>query len=509
MLKRLVASVLILAAAVTPREANAFSLLGPFDAQYQTADIGYGIGIIINSREQDLGGPMNLEEEYRWQAPILVYGFDITFAEYFGPAGMAAVDAAVKLLNDLPRASDMSPELTEFPLETVRYNYTAQQLRIIDVKSLALSAMLEQLGMAAPERYTYTLRSRIPDDLTRYTVIQRNFSPVPVNPTASPNLWRYTYSPFVNGTLYTYHIRHFRPPPTEFWDAQDIALDVAIPKVSVVGYTGTQAGLVDPRISNQLYPGSLSPGSGLFFTGLTRDDAGALRYLLHPVRTNAEVAPLNAFRGRPVTTPTVVDTRQGGTPWQIYIPIAVATTNATGGGTTTGTNVALVDPAHRAGVNKVNFVRLDVDSFLGRFIEPLVIRYPETVWDPTVRRYVTQSVERRLSQPDLLFSAADLGVAPDAGFPYVFSRQLGFVDNSRFNTASGSGNPAAGPGNVLPGRITLNKLGPWSLNVNETPEEQSFKGYVFGSFDGSTNAPVVFPQGIDAFELERRLFGSN
>jgi len=508
MLKRLAASVLILAAALTPREATAFSLLGPFDAQYQTPDIGYGINRIINAREQDLGGPMNLEEEYRWQSPILVYGFDITFAEYFGPAGMAAVDAAVKVLNDLPRASDMSPELTEFPLETVRYNYTAQQLRIIDVKSLALSAMLEQLGMAAPERYTYTLRSRIEEDGdVNYTTIQRNYSPIPVNPSAAPNLWRYTYSPFVNGTLYTYHIRHFRPPPTEFWDAQDIALDVANPRVSVVGYTGTQAGLVDPRIFNQLYPGGLSPGSGLFFTGLTRDDVGALRYLLHPARTNAEVTPPGAFRGRQVTTPTVVDTRRDGTPWQIYVPIAVTTTNATGGGPTIGTNVALVSPAHRAGVNKVSFVRLDVDSFLGRFIEPLIVRYPETVWDPTTRRYVTQSVERQLSQPDLLFSAADLGVSPTGGFPYVFSRQLGFVDNSQINTASG--NPAAGPGNVLPGQITLNKLGPWSINVNETREEQGFNGYIFGSFDGTTNAPVVFPQGVDAFELERRLFGSN
>lgn len=509
MLKRLAASVLILAAAVTPREAGAFSLLGPFDAQYQTPDIGYGINLIINAREQDLGGPMNLEEEYRWQSPILVYGFDITFAEYFGPAGMAAVDAAVKVLNDLPRASDMSPDLAEFPLETARYNYTAQQLRIIDVKSLALSAMLEQLGMASPERYTYTLRSRIVEDATTtdYTVIQRNFSPIPVNPGAAPNLWRYSYSPFVNGTLYTYNIRHFRPPPVEFWDAQDIALDVANPKVSVVGYTGTQAGLVDPRVFNQLYPGLLSPGSGLFFTGLTRDDAGALRYLLHPSRTNAEIAPPGAFRGRQVTTPTVVDTRRDGTPWQIYIPIAVTTTNAAGGGTTTTTNIALADPVHRAGVNKVNFVRLDVDSFLGRFIEPLIVRYPETVWDPLTRRYVTQSVERQLTQPDLLFSAADLGVSPTGGFPYVFSRQLGFVDNSQINTASG--NPAAGPGNVLPGQITLNKLGPWSINVNETPEEQGFKGYIFGSFDGTTNAPVVFPQGIDAFELERRLFGSN
>lgn len=511
MLNRLLfAALLVVGTAVSRLPIQAFSLLGPFDAAYQTGEIGYGVNIIINSQVQDMGGPMNLEEEYRWQSPILVYGFDTTFVEYFGPKGIAAVEAAVKVINDLPRVSTLTPMLSEYPLETLRYNYTAQQLRIIDVKSLALSLFLEQLGLASAERYTHTLRSRIveADGTENYTVIRRNWSPIPVNPMDPANQWRYTDTPYVNSTLYTYGIRHFRARNTlpEFWDAQEIALDAGNPKVSVASYVGLQAGLVDPRVFNQLYAGALTPGAGLFFTGLTRDDVGALRYLLHPARTNAEGVAPNAFRGAPVQAPTVVFNGQG-SPWQIYVPFGVTVTNA-GGGTTTGTNgSALLAPAHRPGVDKVNFVRLDVDSFLGQFLDPLVVRYPETVWDPLTRRLVTQSVERRLSRPDILFTAADLGVAGNSGFPYVFSRQLGFVDNSALNT--GGDNVAAGPGTLQPGQLTFNKLGPWSININQTAEERGFRGYVFGSFDGSTNAPIVFPQGVDAFELERRLYGSN
>jgi hypothetical protein len=507
----LFAALLVVGTAVSRLPVQGFSLLGPFDAAYQTPDLGYGVNIIINSQATDLGGPMNLEEEYRWQSPILVYGFDTTFIEYFGPQGIAAIESAVKVINDLPKVSSLSPTLGEYPLETLRYNYTAQQLRIIDLKSLALSVFMQQMGLGSAERYAYTLRSRIvdADGTANYTVISRNFDPVPVNPTAPPSHWRYTYSPYVNSTLYTYGIRHFRARNglPEFWDAQDIALDVGNPKVTVASYAGLQAGLVDPRVYNQFYGAALTPGAGLFFTGLTRDDVGALRYLLHPSRTNAEGAPLNATRGAAVTSPTVVFNAQG-TPWQIYVPIGVTVTNANGGGGGGGTNVIpLIDPAHRAGVDKVNLVRLDVDSFLGRFLDPLIVRYSETVWDPFTRRLVTQGVERRLAQPDILFTAADLGVSPVGGFPYVFSRQLGFVDNSALNT--GGINVAAGPGTLQPGQVTFNKLGPWSININETPEERGFRGYVFGSFDGTTNAPIVFPQGVDAFELERRLYGSN
>lgn len=511
MLKKLAISFLSAVAllGVAP-DARAFSLLGQLDASYQTADLGYSVGIIISSREQDLGGPMNLDEEYRWSSPILVYGFDTTFKEYFGEQGVAAVEAAIKIFNDLPSASDMSPTLAEWPLETGRFNYTAQELRIIDIKSLVLSCLLEQMGLACPERYAFTIFQRIPlvnlPGQFSYTVIQRNYDPVPINPTAAPNRWRYAYSPYVNETLYTYitrHIRAFNNLP-EFWDAQEIAVDAASPRVSVIASTGLQAGPVDPRIFAQVYGLTASPGAGRFYTGLTRDDVGGLRYLLNPGRTNVESAPLGSTRGVQVSGPQI--SLIGGTPpWTIPFPGILIGTNAT---TVTNTVTPLLDPAMRGGADKVTFVRLDVDSFLGRFLNPLVIRYPETVVDPLTLRPFTQTVQRQLAFPDIIFTAADLGAAPNTGEPYVFSRALGFLDNSVLN--SGGRDAHAGPGNVLPGEITLNKVGPWSINEDSFPaQEDGIKGFIFGTFDGTTNAPVVFPEGVDIYELERKVLGRN
>jgi hypothetical protein len=511
MLKKLTSSLVVALAFLLPTgSVRGFSLLGQFDT-WQTPDIGYGIGIIISAREQDLGGPMNLGEEYRWNSPVLVYGFDTSFLEFFGEEGVRAVTNAIKVFNDLPRVSSLSPTLDAernlFPRETLRYNYTAQQLGIVDVKSLVMSIVLEQLGLAAPERYTYTLRARVvdADGIANYTIAQRNFDPVPVNPASPAHQWRYTYTPYVNGTLYTYLVRHYRPPPVEFWDAQEIGVDVALPRVSVVAAANLQAGISDPRVYAQVYGSALSPGGGLFFTGLTRDDIGGLRYLLHPGRTNVEVSVPGSVRGTGAGGITVVDTGGADSPWRPSIPFGIIGTN----GTPTPTNLvaALVDPAKRGGVDKVNFVRLDVDSLLGRFLNPLIIRHPEAVFDETTGRMVTQTVERQLAFPDILFTAADIGTAPNSGTPYTYSRNLGFVNNSAQN--SNSGNPAAGPGTMLPGEVSFNKVGPWSFTVNEVGQEQSFNGFIFGSFDGSTNAPIVYPTGVSLYELERRIRGLN
>lgn len=83
--------------------ANAFSLLGPFDT-WQANAVGYNFNFdtpVVGS-SGDVGGPMNLGEEYRWNSPYVAYGFDPSFVEFFGQKGIDAVEAAVKILNDLP-----------------------------------------------------------------------------------------------------------------------------------------------------------------------------------------------------------------------------------------------------------------------------------------------------------------------------------------------------------------------------------------------------------------------
>jgi hypothetical protein len=405
----------------------------------------------------------------------------------------------------------MSESLAEYPLDTLRFNYTAQSLAIVDIKSLTLSLLLEQLGLAAPERFSKTIRDQKPSqaapDEFEYAVVTRNFSPVPVVP---GDIRTYTYSPYVNGTLYTYVIRH-RTDPVEYWDAQDIAVDAANPRLSVVSFMGTQSGLVDPRIRNTFYgQGSFNPGIGVFFSGLTRDDVGGLRYLYHPGRTNVESLPINSVAGGRGGTSTGGGAFAGGSPWTITIPFAstnaITATNAPTGG------AGLVDLAWRGGVDKLALIRIDPDPFIAQFRVPLTLNYSERVFDAARNRFVTQTVGRVFTRPDITFTAEDLGMFPTGAVPYQLDRVVGAFNNRGVEN-SGIGRDAAGPGTIDAGaagsRISFNKLGPWSFNISETSEDDSFQGYIFGTFDGTTNSPTVFPTGVTAKMLEQFIYGRN
>src|SRR5207249_1331443 len=139
------------------------------------AGLGYTLG-------GSIGGPMAPLEAYRWNTPIITYAFDESFIDYFGPAGVAAVSNAFQMLNDLPPFSAMSQDLSEFPWDSkqsISFNQQFGTLGLMDVKSMALSAILEQLGLAKPERFVYGLRSRTSGQFfTNYTTVIMNYDPV-------------------------------------------------------------------------------------------------------------------------------------------------------------------------------------------------------------------------------------------------------------------------------------------------------------------------------------------
>ncbi|HAB17437.1 MAG TPA: hypothetical protein PLX89_10720 [Verrucomicrobiota bacterium] len=480
------------------RPAVGFSLQGPLET-WQDGVLNYVSIFTSIKREGDTYGPMNLGNEYRWGSPVLVYGFDSSFVEYFGPQGVAAVEAAVKILNDLPGTTEMTPELQEFPLTATRYNYVAQQLRLRDVKSLALSILLEQMGLACPERYTWTLRSRTPIPNTQpqqyyFNTIKRNFDPVTWRP-----------SSYVNNTLYTYQIVRLGD---DYFDCQELAVDVANPNVTVMATSGLQAGVTDPRVKQQVY-GPLSwvaEGFGLFYTGLTRDDVGGLRYLYRGGNTNWQAAPLGSggsafstpwgYSGFQILNPNI------GSPWTVVGGPLVGATN--GGGVVISST--FVDNGGRGGPQKVNFVRVDTDPLLGLYLSPVVIRYGETVIDQ-FGQALRQIVERPITQPDILFTAADVGVDPGVGQSYVYgilNTQATYVSSV---PPSFVGVLPPGPGIVEPGiQVIFNKVGPWIFNITETTEELGVRGFVWGSYDGTTNAPVVYPVGSTLQEIESTLF---
>ncbi len=243
------------------QSASAFSLLGPFDF-FQTAALAYrNVG--------DLGGPQNLGEEYRQVVPIQYYACDQTFLDYFGANGAEAMDQAFNVYNALTNVSSYSADLSEWTMDSQRVNYQAQALTLIDLKSSAMHFLAEQSGLANPVRFTWAIHDRdvgpggCPLDVA-YLVIKRNFDP------AFTPLNQYQNSSYVNGTLYSYYIAE--------------------------GCTGTPlADAVEYQVDPLAFTGTAVASSGYlrygsFFTGLSRDDVGGLRYLLRTNNMNIEQA---------------------------------------------------------------------------------------------------------------------------------------------------------------------------------------------------------------------------
>ncbi|MGH7988654.1 MAG: hypothetical protein ACREDS_00460, partial [Limisphaerales bacterium] len=250
--------------------AYGFSLLGPIangpDA-YQVDSIGYNVG-------GDIGAPKNLGEEYRRNTPVMYYAYDATFLDYFGSNGVVAIDQAFAVMNALTNVDDYNytdqSATNQFPFNTTMLNPTAGAENLRDLKSQMLEALMEQVGLANSVRWTWALHDRftVPQDTNpcpadlEYLVIQRNFDPITLQPTD-----------YVDNTLYGYQIiDNCGQGPEPESDAVETT-------------AGPVAGL----------PVTDGFGSGQFFTGLTWDDVGGLRYLYTSNNVNFENLPPGTF----------------------------------------------------------------------------------------------------------------------------------------------------------------------------------------------------------------------
>ena len=163
-------SVLLIALASQP--ARAFSLLGPLSTApggeaWQTPALGY------NALNTDIGSPKNLGEEYRWNVPVITYAFDNSFLTYFGSEGVAAVDSAFAIFNSLPDLTSLSTNLSEYPLldpatgasttyrDARRINLRAEADNLLDLKTMTMGLVIEQLGLASPERWAWVLHASV------------------------------------------------------------------------------------------------------------------------------------------------------------------------------------------------------------------------------------------------------------------------------------------------------------------------------------------------------------
>jgi hypothetical protein len=143
------------------------------------------------------------------------------------------------------------------------------------------------------------------------------------------------------------------------------------------------------------------------------------------------------------------------------------------------------------GIGQMQFVRANYDSLLGQFFSPITNIY--TMVFITNNQSLRQTFQRIVTAPDFLFSAQDLANGPDS--------TLTVVANSRneipfdFNHALPG---LAGPGTINPSStLIFDKVGP--VYYNESPEAMNGPIYgaswVWGSFDGTTNDPIVYPNG--------------
>jgi hypothetical protein len=228
----------------------------------------------------DLNAPKNIGEEYRRNTPVMYYTYDETFFDYFGTTGIGSIDKAFDVLNRTFTNSVRGPalgldaysvSLTEFPLQTRHINYQAQALGIVDMKSITMGLMTEQLGLTDPVRYAWTLHARVlPPGAScptgeEYLVVQRNYDFI-----SSP-LNQVQYSPYVNNVLYSYQILEYCTGTPYLADAAEYSADPFADIYSPVA----------SYFSDTIYWGD-------FFTGYTRDDVAGLRALMTTNNVNYE-----------------------------------------------------------------------------------------------------------------------------------------------------------------------------------------------------------------------------
>jgi hypothetical protein len=339
------------------------------------------------------------------------------------------------------------------------------------------------LGLAG-EEHIYDLRSRVATPVTcefTYQTIIRNFDPISWDP-----------SIYVNGTQFTYHLID----SCTVGDAVEEVVKTHVPSPSLASDVAFMV--------------------GAYNLGITRDDAGGLRYLYRKSNYNNETIPIDAYVSATVDSPwnTISSNTPinigGSSPWNVVVTSSNRTSITIGSTRTTtataGNIVSTNDYALRGGIEKVNFFRMNYDSYYGTNFRPVTLVY--TI--PTVKnnKAVYQKITRIVTMPDILITAADL---LDADMNQFWT----YIGSS----AGSSATTDNGPGIFDPrAQFTYNKVGRIYYNVGIANNAFFLPGsgglreanatayHIWGTFDGSTNAPIVFPNGSSIRAMEREIF---
>jgi len=375
-----------------------FSLLGPVAPWMQETN-----GVIYPG---DIGGPMDIGSGYRWNVPVITYGFDRSFLDYFGSNGVAAVESAIQILNDLPPASGI--ELTNYPFNSTQINFAAQAQDITDLKSQTLSLLLEQLGLAQPSRDIFVMKQWT----SAFSPSLYGLSP---NSVLSESLWPDWFIPdFIV-------MRNFDP--------QTLVASQYINNILYFAYIYSDAGqngvFSNPADETGAFNYSVAENAsgavlnfGGFYTGLTYDDVGGLRYLLSAGNVDYETLPPGVHFAR-------FDKSR------------------------------IVDGAWRPGVEKITFVRQPSEGPFNIFL-PYTYRFTDFYLKNNI--VMRQQLVRTIDKPDFLFCAADNGQNNTNTYIPMIVRTgtAKWLNNA---TANGNTN-GEGPGTILPPiKIAFHKMG--------------------------------------------------
>jgi hypothetical protein len=352
--------------------------------------------------------------------------------------------------------------------------------------------LVEEMGLAESERWVYDLRARSVYTIggvtfTNYVVIQNSFDPITYQPTNVINGVNYGYTmfdPFVPGVA----------------DAVEYPHDPTTP------YTFSSVS------SKILFFGD-------YYQRLSRDDIGGLRFLLS--KNNLVTENLINTGNSTITRATgaLAGSVSNQSPWTIWL----GTSNVIGTNvllftnlTATATNIPLVTQALRPGVDKIRFVRVDFDSLIGQSFVPVTNIYTDVYISNGV--FFAQKVQRVMTAPDIVFRAFDLGLSGNPAFPNQTRRTAtaGWNNNDAINGRA----PQGGPGVITP-PITIDFTDIYPFFVNDTGDFiggglpdlndlNAFPGGAWGSFDGTTNAPIVYPefQGLTV-DIIRQIINNN
>ncbi len=367
-----------IAALTITQRAEGFGLLGPY-AAWMNPSNGY-------QSPGDIGGPMDINEGYRWNVPVVTYGFHSSFLNFFGSNGVAAVEAAIQILNSLPPASSIV--LTNFPEIATRVNFRAEAESFYDLKSLTLMVLLEHMGLAQPTRYVFALRQWSPTFVTNACelswpgwvipdyIIRRNFDPLSLCPTS-----------YVNDIAYSGCVDTW--PAISF--VETFVQDPNSPASTAVA---------DDSILN-FQPGKI-------FTGLTRDDVGGLRYLLGTNNVRYETL--------------------------------LSDVHGIGGNITN-----YINGAWRPGIEKISFVPQPVMGTPGQWA-PLTNQYTDTYVTNGVLLH--QQLERIVAEPDFLFRATN-SPEQASWLMLTRSGTTNWINNAASNGSTNTSGPGVIPPPVL------------------------------------------------------------